>query len=89
MAREIKVVKSKAGYSVRGIQDAISKDEVVHAARWQDSEGVKVFSFYPEAKAYLDQQVGYETDENSSAVSFHNYLVDTWDKQTAKKAFPV
>lgn len=87
MAREIKIVACSEGYNVRGIQDACAKNEVVHAARWQDGTEVKVFSFHPEAKEYLDQQVGYNTVENSNAVSFWNYLQNGWGDDIAEKAF--
>lgn len=68
MAREIKITlnRSTNEYGVRGIFDATTKSEIVIAARWQDSDGVKSFALDSEAKAFLDTQVGYQTTENSN-----------------------
>jgi hypothetical protein len=85
MAREVKLTITKLGaYGVRGLQDAVSRDEFVIAARWQDGDA-KYFVFDPDDEAELALQAG-ALGIKCEPHEMHEYIEREYGSSVADKA---
>lgn len=87
MAREIKIVKNldTNEFGVRNIPDAVSKNEMVVAARWQEDGIVRSFaSLHEGSERFLrDQTDGVPDTMNSSMKDFRTFIEREWGGETA------
>lgn len=83
MAREIKIVlvtSSTQRFDVKSVGATLAKNELLVAARWQDTEGVHVAGSSVKANAFLEEQAGvpglWEVTNISRLENF-----EAWEKE--------